>query len=108
MYFPNVGFLLSPRVIELLGVLPVKVSFNLLSIPSDCLKTCFQVCFLLFLCCFARIIFMGCCPVCLKLTLFSCMLIRLKKGQEGSLGMLRDVPLTAQRWERETNRDKAC
>lgn len=48
---------------------------------------------------------MGCCPVCLKLALFSCLLIRLKKGQEGSLGMLRDVVLVFNSTEIRTGRD---
>jgi len=36
---------------------------------------------------------MGSGTICLKLALFSCMLIRLKKGQEGLLGIVRDVAL---------------
>lgn len=51
---------------------------------------------------------MGCCPICLKRALFSCMLFRLKKGQEGSLGMLRDVALSFNSTEIGMGRDRAC
>ena len=51
---------------------------------------------------------MGCSSICLKLTLFSCMLIRLKKGQEGSLGMLRDVALSFNSTEIGTGRDRGA
>lgn len=37
---------------------------------------------------------MGCCPFCPEFPLFPCMLIRLTKSQEGSLGLLKDVALS--------------
>lgn len=48
---------------------------------------------------------MGCCTICLKVALFSCLLIRLKKGQEGSLGVLKDIALYFNSPEIGTGRD---
>lgn len=51
---------------------------------------------------------MGCCPFCLEFTLFPCMLIRLTKSEEGSLGLLKDVAVSFNSMEMGIGRSRAC